>query len=295
MDITQLKYFLKTAETLNYTQAAHQLFISRQALRQALAGMEKELGTPLFDNERNKLTLTAQGEYLYLTGRRVVNSFDEMVEGLQRFGKEKEIITVAFSVSLFPFILPEADQIVRRFRNRYPSIGLETVQMTNDEVFAAVTDGRVACGAAIQMPCRRAGMTGEILSRYDAILSYGERFLQLSGKEVTPEDLAGLPCCGFGSLQESMRPFYEECCRKGITLDYDVVPDAIDAFYRITHGQAVGLDLLKEDVPEFGRICASRLKDFNWEVGLYYREDAKQWGQLQILLRFIREEYERMQ
>ena len=35
MDITQLRYFLVTAETLNYTKAAEQLYMSRQALRQA--------------------------------------------------------------------------------------------------------------------------------------------------------------------------------------------------------------------------------------------------------------------
>lgn len=294
MDITQLRYFLKTAETLNYTQAARQLFISRQALRQALAGMEKELGAPLFVNERNKLTLTATGEFLRLNGTEVVKNFDVMMESLQRFAQQKQMLTVAFSVSLFPFVLPEADQMVKRFCSRYPSIALETVQMTNDEVFAAVADGRVTCGAAMQMPCRRAGMDSEILSRYDAIVSYGQRFVQLKGKDVTVEDLAGLPCCGAGSLQESMRPFYEECCRKGISPDYKVVPDAIDAFYCITHDQAVGFDLLKEDVPEFGQMYASRLKGLSWEVGLFYQEAMGQWEPLRIFLRFIREEYERM-
>ena len=43
MDITQIRYFLKTAELLNYTRAAEQLFITRQSLRQAIAAMEAEL------------------------------------------------------------------------------------------------------------------------------------------------------------------------------------------------------------------------------------------------------------
>ena len=64
MDITQLRYFLKTAETLNYTRAAEGLFITRQSLRQALGNLEKEIGAPLFRNEKNHLSLTEYGEYL---------------------------------------------------------------------------------------------------------------------------------------------------------------------------------------------------------------------------------------
>ena len=74
MDITQLRYFLATADTLNYTKAAERLYMSRQALRQALASMEEELGFPLFLNERNKLSLTVQGEYLQLSATKVVEA-----------------------------------------------------------------------------------------------------------------------------------------------------------------------------------------------------------------------------
>ncbi len=85
MDMTQLRYFLTTAETLNYTRAAERLYLSRQALRQALAAMEKEFGTPLFVNQRNKLSLTEAGEYLRLAGAETLARFDEMTEGMKRF------------------------------------------------------------------------------------------------------------------------------------------------------------------------------------------------------------------
>ena len=61
MDITQLRYFLKTAELLNYTRASEALFITRQSLRQAIGAMESEIGQPLFVNTRNKLSLTEYG------------------------------------------------------------------------------------------------------------------------------------------------------------------------------------------------------------------------------------------
>lgn len=55
MDIIQLRYFLKTAETMNYTKAAEALFTSRQALRHTLDTLEKELGQDLFETDHNRL------------------------------------------------------------------------------------------------------------------------------------------------------------------------------------------------------------------------------------------------
>ncbi len=107
MDITQLRYFLAAAETLNYTRAAKKLYISRQALRQALAAMETELHVPLFINRHNKLSLTAAEEYLQTAGQEVVGAFDQMMEGAGGFARQKNTIKVALAVSLFPFLLPE--------------------------------------------------------------------------------------------------------------------------------------------------------------------------------------------
>lgn len=72
MNISQLRYFLKTAELLNYTQAAEALFITRQSLRQAIASMEEELGVPLFDITHNHLTLTGEGDYLRISAAKVI-------------------------------------------------------------------------------------------------------------------------------------------------------------------------------------------------------------------------------
>ena len=44
MNITQLKYFLKTAELMNYSKAAEELLIARQSLRQSVGALEDEIG-----------------------------------------------------------------------------------------------------------------------------------------------------------------------------------------------------------------------------------------------------------
>ena len=89
MDITQIRYFLKTAELLNYSRAAEQLFIARQSLRQSIAALEKELGLPLFSNEHNRLSLTQYGAYLAVSGAEAVQAFDNMLAGFERFANRQ--------------------------------------------------------------------------------------------------------------------------------------------------------------------------------------------------------------
>lgn len=293
MDMTQLRYFLTTAETLNYTRAAERLYLSRQALRQALAAVEKEFGTPLFVNRRNKLSLTAAGEYLRLSGAETLARFDEMTEGMKRFVREGVRLTVGISQSLFPFMAPELDEILERFEACYPAVVVRPLWGTNDEMLQAVEGGQADCSFVIQMPCLRPGLYTEPLKRFDAIVSYGPHHALKGRKSISPADLDGYVCIGMGSLEETMRPLYEECRRKKIRLRYEAVPDAIDAFYRVAHEETAAFDVLKEEIPEHARGDYSRLSGYIWEVGLVCREDCGQREETRMFGRFIRDEYER--
>ena len=294
MDILHLRYFLTMAEMLNYTRAAEQLYISRQALRQSMAAMEKEFGVALFRNERNKLSLTEAGEYLLLTSQDIVPRFDEMMEGMNRMARGESELTVALSCSLFPFMMPEVDGLIQRFQAKYPAIRLKILRPTNDEVLEALYRGEIDCGGVIQMPCHRPGLRMERLTTYHAILSYGENHPLGDKKVACVEDLQGALCLGMGSLDQTMRPVYEACQRQGMGLNYEVVPNAIEVFYRIRHEGAVAFDIYKEDIPEFSRGCYSMLDGYYWEIGILSRESGPKQREIQIFNHFLKEEYGRM-
>jgi LysR family cyn operon transcriptional activator len=62
MELRQLRYFLKAAETLNFTEAAREVFISQSTLSQQIKQLEIELGSPLFDRIGKKIALTKTGQ-----------------------------------------------------------------------------------------------------------------------------------------------------------------------------------------------------------------------------------------
>ena len=294
MDITQLRYFLVTADTLNYTRAAERLYMSRQALRQALASMEEELGMPLFVNERNKLSLTVQGEYLQLSAQSVVEEFEKMMVDVKQFCQGQSTLRVGISVSLFPFLLPEIGGILERFQEKYLQVKVDTDLMTNDEVIDGVQGGRLDCGALVQMKCRRPGIQAQPLAEYPAIMSVGAELKEKVRKGMRLEDLADYQCIGMGSLEKSMTPLYEDCLCRGITLRHEIVPDAIDAFYRISHSEAIGFDIGMENAPTIGKIFDCPLEGYTWEVGMLYPQAGLDKKEIQLFYRFVEEEYRKI-
>ena len=82
MDILHIRYFSTVYETLNYAQAAEQLYVSRQALRKVVHTLEREVGQPLFQNVANHLQATPAADRLYQISREAVRGFSVLEDGL---------------------------------------------------------------------------------------------------------------------------------------------------------------------------------------------------------------------
>ena len=72
MNFLNLKYFIVTAEEMNFTKAAKRLFISQQSLSNHIAKLEDYFGVQLFDRN-TPLTLTDAGESLLKSARKILN------------------------------------------------------------------------------------------------------------------------------------------------------------------------------------------------------------------------------
>lgn len=84
MELLQLRYFLTVAELLNISHAAKYHRIPQPAMSKTISRLEKELGTPLFDRYKNKLTLTPEGETFYRTVSQSLSGIDSAAQTLSR-------------------------------------------------------------------------------------------------------------------------------------------------------------------------------------------------------------------
>lgn len=293
INYTHLVYFVKTAEKLNFTRAAEDLFITRQSLRQAISSLEKEIGKPLFRNEKNRLSLTEYGVYLYAEGKKVLLSFEKLQTGIARLVQGTSTLRIGYSRSLFPFILPNTEKSLQEFQKEFPDLTLKVEQMDNDDAISAVMDGRLDAGCVLQFPSVRENCTLFPLKEFDVALDYSSQKPFGEKRFVTEEDLSGIPCVGIGGLELTMQPLGEVCERKGIRFPYRIMPSALDAFYHISHGLAVGFDILKTDVPGFDWDKTSVLSGYRWELGFLCSSNCEDPALLRLFCRFMQCEYEK--
>lgn len=65
LNFLSIEYFLKVAETLNFTIASRELYISQPALSKQIKQLEGELGIRLFQRDTKQVELTEGGKILY--------------------------------------------------------------------------------------------------------------------------------------------------------------------------------------------------------------------------------------
>ena len=81
MNLNQLQYFKILAQEEHYTRAAQMLSITQPSLSHAIAQLEEELGTRLFEKKGRNIVLTRYGK-LFLPY--VEESLKVLEEGVQR-------------------------------------------------------------------------------------------------------------------------------------------------------------------------------------------------------------------
>lgn len=122
MELRQLKYFVKTAETLCFSKASKQLFVSQSTLSQQIQQLEQELATPLFERNSHSVRLTEAGEELLPYAIRTLHSAETCTE---RIHDLQALLTGVLRIGVTYSFSPILTESVLSFIARYPKVKLE--------------------------------------------------------------------------------------------------------------------------------------------------------------------------
>ena len=142
----QLQYFLAVAESLHFSKAAEQLFVTQPTLSHQLAELESQLGTELFDRSGKAVRLTQAGELFRAYAKRSIDEIDAgcsalaELEGLQR-GELWIGVNQSFVHRLMPSIIGE-------FIERHPAVQLHIDEMTANQIERRLCEGQLDLGIA---------------------------------------------------------------------------------------------------------------------------------------------------
>ena len=200
MELRQVETFRAVAEELSFSRAAAKLGYVQSSVSTQVAGLERELGAPLFDRLGRKIALTDTGEGMLAYSRRLLALAAETKEAVADASAGSGALTGSLTVSapetLLTYRLPK---LLALFHERHPRVRLSVrpsaVGRLVGSARRALEEGTVDVAFVMDGPLggRLEGtdLASEALVTEDvSVVAPGFHALAPSSV-VIPEDLAG--------------------------------------------------------------------------------------------------------
>ncbi|WP_380166786.1 LysR family transcriptional regulator [Jannaschia sp. R86511] len=161
IELRHLRHIVAVADELSFTRAAARLHLDQPSLSRQVRGLERRLGVDLFTRTTRSVALTAAGEELVRTARRVLADVDRGVESARRAGGAGAVRPVRLG-----YLVPLRDQLmsrlVRGLETGEPRSSVTLVQYDYATPDAGLGAGDVDLGV-VNMPLSTRGLASEPL------------------------------------------------------------------------------------------------------------------------------------
>ena len=187
LEFRELRYFAVLCEELHFGHAAERLHISQSPLSQAIAQLERKLGTRLLDRSSRHVQLTPAGIVLLQHGRRLLREADAAVGATRRAGAgETGLLRIAVGPVPRDAVLPA---LRHALDGRLPELQVEVDAVAGDRVVEAVLHGAADVGLMLNAPAHDE-LDQKLLRRTSAVAVL-RRGHPLAGREqITAAELA---------------------------------------------------------------------------------------------------------
>lgn len=151
MELHHLKYVLRLAQRLHFSQAADDLRITQPSLSQQIILLEKELGVKLFERKTRSVELTPAGEDFVAHAETVIKDWQRLEEAMRQHAKEKSgYLRVGTLVNMAILNLTHH---LQSFQSQYANIRLNIVELTGSgEILRLLEADGVDLAFAIPTP-----------------------------------------------------------------------------------------------------------------------------------------------
>ncbi|WP_436326789.1 LysR family transcriptional regulator [Brevibacterium sp. FAM 27836] len=194
MNLEQLASFVEVAATGHFTKAAATLHLAQPSLSRQISTLEKELGAELFHRAHGHISLTAAGETLLPTARRMLADAEAIRHDMDELaGLRRGRIRLGATPTLCVSLVAEA---ISRFHHQHPGVELELVEKGSRELIEALGAGELDL-ALITRTVDLGAQTPrlqmqEVLGEDLVVIAAADGAL-ISGDQITLAEVAALP------------------------------------------------------------------------------------------------------
>lgn len=141
MLLKQLEYFVCVVDNNSFTQAATEQYVSQSAISQQIKALENSLGVELMVREKRSFHLTPAGQYLYRSGKKLLERFHDIKVETTRIGTDARVSLRIGYLNRYSGIAMQ--QTVIRMAKRYKNLDIRMYSGSHDELYGMLSDRRV--------------------------------------------------------------------------------------------------------------------------------------------------------
>lgn len=138
----RIRFFLEVADTLNFTTAANNLFVTQQAVTKQISALEEELGVPLFIRSTRSVRLTPAGQVLrddFIEINRQIEASVRKVKRMNRESRSQVSVGIYAHFSKQHIIIP----LVSRLIALYPEIFFDLKLLNFEDIRHQLLDHKL--------------------------------------------------------------------------------------------------------------------------------------------------------
>ena len=173
MELRQLEYFVRIADTGSINEAARKLNMSQPPLSYSLRQLEGELGAELFTRSAKGVELTAAGRLLYERAENLLEFAHSTKKEVSEAGKRR-VLRIGITSSTVPTVLP----FIAEFALLNPDVSFEVHDGSSYTLLQLLLDGIIDISVA-RTPLR--------LDSVDSLPLSHEPMLAVSPTSAPPE------------------------------------------------------------------------------------------------------------
>jgi LysR family cyn operon transcriptional activator len=186
MELRQLKYFVKVAETLNFSEAAKVLNVTQSTLSQQVKQLETEIGTQLLLRSSHSVALTEAGNELLPLARQTLHKAQLCTE---RINDLNNLLTGTLNIGVTYSFSPILTETLVSFMKMYPRIKLNIFYKPMAELMGMLRERVVDFVLAFKPTMPIEGIESHILFQNCLSAIVGEFHPLASKEKVTLSEL----------------------------------------------------------------------------------------------------------
>ena len=185
------RVFYYVVKYKNFTLAAEALHNNQPNISRTIKLLESELGCKLISRSNRGISLTPEGERLYIHVKAAVEHIMAAEEEISRSAHFQEgSISIGTSETALNMVLLPALNI---FKKKYPKIHIRILNHLSDQAISSVKNGLVDFAVVVNHIAVEKPLSAYTVAEFEEVLIGGENYKNLQNRELSVKELVNYP------------------------------------------------------------------------------------------------------